>query len=309
MTRSMDATDVRLSQMLMVNSRVPYREMASKLGISVQAVHRRMQVLREMGVVRDWVAVPSSDALGAIDLMVFGASRSRNMEEVEEALGRSENVDSAYIASGNVLYVGALLRDISELEGLTEHVRVSAVMPEPRVGIFSGQGRPLRERGVAPLTELEHRIIASLHRDTRKSVADVAAELGISARTVNRHIGRMARDGLVNFSIRWFPCECRDIIAMFQVELRPGADRAAVRSALVRGHGAHVVEAMVFSNLPNLLILVTWSTSSKEVEELQRAIEADGSVSSVMADILYKGCPFDSWRDKLVEAHARGLSR
>ena len=41
----MDATDIRLSQMLMKNSRVPYREMAGKLGISLQAVHRRIQVL------------------------------------------------------------------------------------------------------------------------------------------------------------------------------------------------------------------------------------------------------------------------
>jgi DNA-binding Lrp family transcriptional regulator len=305
----MDATDIRLSQLLMVNSRVPYRELASKLGISIQAVHRRMQLLREMGVIRDFVTIPSSEALGAIDIMVFGASRSRSMEDAVSTIGKNEYVDSIYIASGNVLYVGALLHDISELEGVTELVREHGQVPEPNVGIFSARGKGPKERGVVPLTELEYRIIASLRRDSRKSVTDVAAELGVSGRTVNRHIGRMARDGLVAFTIRWFPCACRDIIAMFHVELRPGVDKAAARSALVREHGARIVEAMSFSNLPNFLMLVIWSTSSKEVEDLQRAIESEASVASVMTDILYKGAPFDNWRDALIEKHAKGQMR
>ncbi len=296
--------DIRLSQLLMGNSRVPYRELASKLGISVQAVHRRLQVLKEMGVVRDLIAYPSSEALGAVDVMVFGASRSRSMEDAVKAIGGSELVDSVYVASGNVLYVGALLHDISELEGVTELVRERGQVPEPRVGIFSAGGKGPKERGVSPLTELEYRIISSLHRDSRKSVTDVAEELGVSGRTVNRHIGRMARDGLARFSIRWFPCACRDIIAMLHVELRPNVDKGAVRSALVRAHGPRIVEPMSFSNLPNFLMLVTWSTSSKEVEQLQRAVEAEGGVASAMTDILYKGAPFDNWRDRLIEEHA-----
>ncbi len=80
----MDATDIRLSQMLMKNSRVPYRELASKLGISLQAVHRRIQVLKEMGVIRDFVTVPSREALNAIVVFVFGKSNSPSMEEIDE---------------------------------------------------------------------------------------------------------------------------------------------------------------------------------------------------------------------------------
>ena len=72
----MDATDIRLSQMLMKNSRVPYRELASKLGISLQAVHRRIQVLKEMGVIRDFVTVPTREALNAIVVFIFGPSGS-----------------------------------------------------------------------------------------------------------------------------------------------------------------------------------------------------------------------------------------
>jgi hypothetical protein len=57
---------------------------------------------------------------------------------------------------------------------------------------------------------------------------------------------------------------------------------------------------MTFSNIPNYILLLAWSTSSKDLEELQRSIEKEGSVSTVMADILYVGHPFSNWRDELI---------
>jgi DNA-binding Lrp family transcriptional regulator len=53
MVRSvMDKTDVVLSQLLLVNSRLSYRELADTLNLSVTAVHNRIQNLVESGIIR-----------------------------------------------------------------------------------------------------------------------------------------------------------------------------------------------------------------------------------------------------------------
>ena len=41
----MDKTDIILTQLLLRNSRLPYRELAEKLDLSVNAVHKRIREL------------------------------------------------------------------------------------------------------------------------------------------------------------------------------------------------------------------------------------------------------------------------
>jgi DNA-binding Lrp family transcriptional regulator len=46
----MDKTDIALSMLLLNNSRLPHRELAEKLGLSVNAVHKRIQALKDAGI-------------------------------------------------------------------------------------------------------------------------------------------------------------------------------------------------------------------------------------------------------------------
>ena len=62
----MDKTDVILCMMLLANSRLSYRELAEKLNLSVTAVHNRIQVLIDMGIIRKFTARPSIFAQNAI---------------------------------------------------------------------------------------------------------------------------------------------------------------------------------------------------------------------------------------------------
>lgn len=62
----MDKIDVILIQLLMQNSRRPYRELAEILHLSINAVHKRIQELIKIGIIRNFTA--------KIDLSAFQTS-------------------------------------------------------------------------------------------------------------------------------------------------------------------------------------------------------------------------------------------
>ncbi|MGD0804819.1 MAG: winged helix-turn-helix transcriptional regulator [Candidatus Bathyarchaeia archaeon] len=48
----MEETDIALSWALLQNSRTPYRALASRLNLSVNVVHKRIQAMVGSGVIR-----------------------------------------------------------------------------------------------------------------------------------------------------------------------------------------------------------------------------------------------------------------
>ncbi len=70
----MDKTDVILCQLLLLNSRLSYRELADKLNLSTTAVHARIRSLVEMGVIRRFFARVNAGALNAVPVLIFGVS-------------------------------------------------------------------------------------------------------------------------------------------------------------------------------------------------------------------------------------------
>jgi DNA-binding Lrp family transcriptional regulator len=60
--------------MLLSNSRTPYRALAEKLNLSVNAVHKRVQTLIDQGIIREFIARPGFAATGALIALVHGAT-------------------------------------------------------------------------------------------------------------------------------------------------------------------------------------------------------------------------------------------
>jgi DNA-binding Lrp family transcriptional regulator len=65
----MDKTDITLIMMLAANSRLACSELAEKLNLSVNAVHKRIQALIEQGIIAKFTAKVS--LLGAQATIVY----------------------------------------------------------------------------------------------------------------------------------------------------------------------------------------------------------------------------------------------
>ncbi len=292
----MDRIDLALSQRLMANSRTPYHELAVSLGLSVNAVHKRVKAMADAGVIKAFTARVSIQALNAINVWAYGRSEAANVDQLHAELNRSDQVYWVCYAGGGFLYVGGYLQDLSRLEEFSAFVRSTASLREITVAIA-----PLMPPWKGPpLQPLDIDIIRALHREARRPLSDVAREVRASSRTVQRRLERMLEEGLVELSIEWYPDASDDIVSLCHAKVAPGRDRWTVSESLRSRLAPHVLYNMIFGNLPDQFISFLWTNSMRELKELKESILEEEGIESTAVNVLSTGYMFDTWRDRLL---------
>jgi DNA-binding Lrp family transcriptional regulator len=296
----MDKTDIILCMLLLGNSRLSYRELAEKLNLSVTAVHNRIQTLIEIGIIRKFTAKLSIFAQNATHVFVFGNSKSHSIRDLKPKLEKQGSIYWLAVGGGNVLYIGAYLKHIAELEPLVGFIKENAEMPEPNVGLTFSPIPPgyMNVEFETELCELDYKIIRSLKNDSRKATSDVAEEIGVSAKTVRRRLTRMINNCLIQLSIDWFPDASNDIISVFHVHVRPDADKNTP-NIILQKHYPNTLFYWGFSNIPNTYIFMVWTPTSKELKDLRESLEQEPLIQAVAPNVIYTGYLFDTWRDKI----------
>ena len=307
----MDDTDRKLILHLSSNPRMSFRELAKNLGISKQAVHHRIQVLIKIGAIKGTTAYISVPYLDAIPMAVFGRSKAASIETVFDKLGESELTRRCVAAGGNYLYVVGLLREISELDSYAEFVIRTAEMSEPNVGIYSldtvpmpeyvvdGVGRP--KRSSRELTPLDFHIIASLKDDARRPVAEIAKMIGVSPKTVRRHLTDMMSNGSLDLSVRFDQPSAGDLMFLSHVNLRNGADKAEVSRRLLSTYPFPDAYIRTFGNIPGLLIWIFWTDKLTEMRKILRVAREDEDVLTIVPNFAFLERVYSTWRDGLHE--------
>jgi len=293
----MDQTDLRLCLLLLANSRTPVRELGDKLGLSVAAVHGRLQALRDDGIIKAFTARIGLIKLQATTVFIWGASRAASQEELQARLHRDDRVYWVAFGGAGVVYIGAYLARMTDLDAYVSFVTKEAELTNPVVGLMPlGTGLP--QEPVIDRTDA--RILRALHRDARKSIADVAEEIGLSAKTVGRRLERMMHDGSAELSMEWYPDAANDIIAMWQLDLKGGASRDEAAVLLMNRYPGNLLFTVPLSNLPGFLLAATWTGSMKDLRDLQTRLGREKPFARVVPNVLYTGCMLDTWRDALL---------
>jgi DNA-binding Lrp family transcriptional regulator len=297
----MDRTDITLCLLLMTNSRTPYHELAAKLGLSINAVHKRIGAMTSMGIIRAFTAHPSLPSLGAVSVWVYGRSEAEHPGDLHLRLKADDHTYWVANSGGGFVYVGGYLRGISELDEYLAFVGRETEMVTPTVGIIPPMTMRTPNDSLRPL---DHQILASLRKDSRKPASDVAVEVRASAKTVHRRLEWMMDKGLVEFSIDWYPDASNDIVALCHVEAGQRFDRQKLLEAIRAKFSQNMLVEIVFSNLPSLLVLFVWTNSMKQMEDIREGIGRVEGVKSVMLNVLQIGYMFDTWRDGLATKNA-----
>jgi DNA-binding Lrp family transcriptional regulator len=301
----MDETDIKLCLLLLNNSRLSYEEQAEKLGLSINAVHKRVKALVDLRIIRGFIARPSLTSSNAIPVWVFGRCESKHIRDVHLRLSKNDCTYWVGYSGGEFLYVGGYLRDLSELEPFSMFVINETRMSEPTVGIFPPV--PAKSLGVDRLQHVDYEIISSLHKDSRKPLADIAEELHLTAKTIRNRLQRMIDKQLIDLTIDWYPDASNDIISLIHLDFFSSADKMAITSQLLQTFSPHLLFPVFFANLPNKVAYFTWTNTMKQLEELRAKLAEAKEIESTMLNVLQIGYSFDTWRDRQIEEKTRIL--
>jgi DNA-binding Lrp family transcriptional regulator len=301
----MDRIDVSLCIFLMTNSRTPYHELAAKLGLSINAVHKRISAMTNSGIIRTFTAHPTLASLGAVPVWIFGRSEAAHPSDAHLRLNADDRTYWVANSGGGYIYVGGYLRGISELDEYVAFVKGEGEMTDPTVGIIPSMTNRFPKEVLRPL---DYQILASLRKDSRKPVSEVATEVKASAKTVHRRLERMMEKSLIEFSIDWYPDASNDIIALSHIEIAQRTNRQEALEALRQRFPQNVLVDVLFSNLPGLIVLFMWTNSMKQMEDLRERLGKVEGVRSVMLNVLQIGYMFDTWRDELALKNARPVT-
>ncbi|MHA1461316.1 MAG: winged helix-turn-helix transcriptional regulator [Promethearchaeota archaeon] len=303
----MDQIDFTICLMLIWNSRTPYRELAETFNMSVNSIHKRVKAMVNLGILDKFVTTLSFRVFKPTpsNVVIFGDSKAKNVEGFIDKLGVNEKIYTVSQHSGNLFIIHAYIRRSSDLEPLISFIKQTAEIPELKVGLDSSpmpQGIEIDMTREIKISTTDFLIVNALKDNSRKTVVEIAEEVGVSTKTVRRRLDRLIENHLIDFSIHWYPDKCSEVIAMIILTLKPtiDADKTEIIKTLRDRYGQTILFTWGFSTLPNTIVVCVWVSSMKELQDIQTSLISD-NFESVSINIGIEGKIFPTWRNKYLE--------
>jgi len=141
----MDQHDKDILGELAKNGKAKIKKIAKKLGLPMSTVHHRIKQLEGNGTIKRYEAVLDYKKMGitltAFVFITVNYDKIKSQEDVARAIGKMENVDGAYIVTGETDIIAKIrARDVDELNDIiirrlravegVEKTRTSVVLKE-----------------------------------------------------------------------------------------------------------------------------------------------------------------------------------
>ncbi len=291
----MDEIDFIILKKLIENCRVTYRELAEIIDMSITTIHKRMKSLVDGGIINAFTARPSIIALKSLVVVIFGTSKAKSLEAVSQELGQHESIMGIGIAGGKFLSIAAYLRNISELQEFSSYVSNTGQISEPIIGIVNVPYMTTPE----PLTTIDYKILKSLNRDARKTIIDIAEDVGVSAKTIRKRLGRMIENNLAEFSIEWTPLYKNCFITIFHLFLNEGTNINSTIQHLNEKYSQNISYCTSYSNIPHFISMDTWGKNPQDFQKIHEELQTEG-FKDIIPYIVHSVKYFDCWVDQLL---------
>lgn len=308
----MDEIDFMISMILMTNSRISYRELAELFNMSINSIHKRVKSMVELGVIQNFKSSLNVIAFPNIaNILAFGVSKTKNPKATIEILGSHECVYNVTQASSNLFYTHSYIRNINQLDDLISFIRDKGEINELTVGIEKSIFSMGDEDIISiSFSDLDYLIINALKENSRKTIADIADEIGSSTKTIRRYLDRLIEKKLILFTIDWYPDKTSEFLSFIILKVKPGInlDEKKVMDELKNQYGQKILFSWSFSNLPDLIIICVWISVMKELQGIETFLRSK-EFDSVDVTVLVEGKNFPTWRDSFLEAKIKEIKQ
>jgi hypothetical protein len=251
----------------------------------------------ESEVIRAFTAKPSLNGIKATNVLIFGKSEGSNINDISSMLGEHENIFFVGNAGGNFLYIDGYLRDLSDLDEYKDFVYKIG-----KINKFNTCIKELPYR-INPevLAKLDYQILRALRHDAKRTIADIAVDVGKSAKTIRKRVKRMIDYNLVDFSINFAPQTEGTIVSQFHIYLDENKDYDYEFKRIDEKYKENILYLQRFTNIPSLVMVTALTRSNMETANLYSSLQEE-NFETVEYHIIYNGFFFETWRDKLYKS-------
>jgi DNA-binding Lrp family transcriptional regulator len=208
----MDSIDKALLLALEANCRLSYQALARQLGLSANAVKKRVNRLLETGIIERFVveltlAMQDADLLLA-DILTDGSEDQEPfiMQMGKYPMIRNVNLfaDGSYQIIAEVPGAQGMSAIGKFLRGLKSVTQVDLHSLIPAGGTPTSPSSQIVSRGKkVEFSSLQLRVLKCLIENPRMAVNDIAQSSGLTARRVRKVLNQLHEIGGVHFTVRW----------------------------------------------------------------------------------------------------------
>lgn len=194
----LDSVDIEILRALGANCRASYQEMSRDLGMTANAVKKRVTKLVESGTIHSFVVYLS---FAMADVAAFLAIVSPEGTQTDEALV-TQIAQNPHVYSVGQLSDGTCIV-FAEYQGASGHVQLDSFLAGLS-GIRQYEIHSLRTpRGnMVEFSPLQIRVLKSLIDDPRMPATEIAEQTGLTPRRVRRILAKLQEGGGLNFVAR-----------------------------------------------------------------------------------------------------------
>ncbi|MFW9847895.1 MAG: AsnC family transcriptional regulator [Candidatus Thorarchaeota archaeon] len=216
----MDSLDKEILTILDQNCRVSYRFIGDKVGISANAVRKRIEGLIEDEIIVKFYLMPRNVM---VDANAFFAhvitDGTENMEEFFSSFEHIQEVAhlsklsygnrGAYFATGTYQTAHGILNVTNKIRSLPN---VLDVQFHPSLNVPGNK---------ITLTSLQKRVLMILKENPRAAISEIASSSGLTPRRVRRVVDELMESNAFHFTVRW-NLASKDLIQIFVfIHLKP----------------------------------------------------------------------------------------
>jgi len=308
----MDEIDFTISFMLMANSRISYSKIADQFNMSVNSIYKRIKSKVELGIIRSFkTRLSFLNFPNTTNIVLFGNSPIKEKKILMDKIGNNECIYNVTQASGELFYFHAYSRNLKDLDAIISLIRKVAKINDLMVGLDKNSPSATIDGTIeAFYTDKDYLIINSLRNNSRKTISDIADEVGFSSKTVTRRLNRLIDENLIEFTIDWYPDKTSEILSFIIIKSKPSKyfEELNLMENIRNKFGQKVLYPWKFTNLPNLMIILCWANTMKELQEIEAyLIEMD--LEKVEVTVLIEGKIYQTWLDTYLDEKIKQINK
>ncbi|UCE11006.1 MAG: Lrp/AsnC family transcriptional regulator [Candidatus Thorarchaeota archaeon] len=305
----MDALDRLILNELSYRCRISFSKLAEKFDVSLTTIKNRVEALVEEGVILRFVVQLPLEIVHANFAVVVLDIKPNTMTEDLRSLGTNRFImalGAGYEPQGFAI---AVYRTNDELIHAVDHLQSSKYVENAQAFPVVGPPMPIDRslsKGFESLKKIDWKILKSLQSDGRKTLSDIALDVGASVPTVRKRLTFMREHNLIHETIQINPAATeRRFVVMFVIRSSffVEMDHFELEKKFREKFGENYWISFRMANSPEL-VLTFVVDSSKEVVPLRSGLLSlfdDAEITGQM--IVPEWVYFPDFRDDIIDEH------